>query len=112
MFEDVEKSLTKKTLISLQVEIDQDSLGDQFLPYFYAEDQMNAMNQERRREGLFDYFFIHQPCEGIFWRIARLRDWNFFTSYKALFRTSLKKFKNFRDFLMVGKATFFPTLND
>jgi hypothetical protein len=35
----------------LQVEIDQDSLGDQLLPNFYAEDQTNAMNQERRREG-------------------------------------------------------------
>ena len=35
----------------LQVEIDQDSLGDQMLPSLYAEDQTNAMNQERRREG-------------------------------------------------------------
>ena len=34
-----------------QVEIDQDSLGDQMLPSLYAEDQTNAMNQERRREG-------------------------------------------------------------
>lgn len=36
---------------SFKVEIDQDSLGDQLLPSFYAEDQTNAMNQERRREG-------------------------------------------------------------
>ena len=37
--------------IAFQVEIDQDSLGDQMLPSLYAEDQTNAMNQERRREG-------------------------------------------------------------
>ena len=36
---------------AFQVEIDQDSLGDQMLPSLYAEDQTNAMNQERRREG-------------------------------------------------------------
>ncbi len=36
----------------LQVEIDSDSLGEQSLPCFYAEDTSNAMNLERRREAL------------------------------------------------------------
>lgn len=36
----------------VQVNIDSDTMGDQVLPSFYAEDQTNAMNQERRREAL------------------------------------------------------------
>ena len=35
-----------------QIHIDEDSLGGQILPSFYAEDRTNAMNQERRRENL------------------------------------------------------------
>ena len=35
-----------------QIHIDEDSLGCQILPSFYAEDRTNAMNQERRRENL------------------------------------------------------------
>ena len=37
---------------SVQVEIDADSMGDQILPSFYAEDTTNAMNAERRRDAL------------------------------------------------------------
>ena len=35
-----------------QIHIDEDSLGQQILPNFYAEDRTNCMNQERRRENL------------------------------------------------------------
>ena len=35
--------------------IDGDSMGEQVLPSFYAEDQTNAMNTERRREALFKF---------------------------------------------------------
>ena len=36
----------------LQIRVDIDSLGEQILPSFYAEDRTNCMNQERRREAL------------------------------------------------------------
>ena len=36
----------------MQIHIDEDSLGQQILPSFYAEDRTNSMNQERRRENL------------------------------------------------------------
>ena len=35
-----------------QIRVDIDSLGEQILPSFYAEDRTNCMNQERRREAL------------------------------------------------------------
>ena len=38
--------------LRLQVDMDFDSLGDQILPSFYAEDTTNAMNAERRRDAL------------------------------------------------------------
>ena len=38
--------------LQLQVDMDFDSLGDQILPSFYAEDTTNAMNAERRRDAL------------------------------------------------------------
>eukprot|EP00094_Tigriopus_californicus_P008881 TCALIF_08562-PA protein Name:"Similar to NOSTRIN Nostrin (Homo sapiens)" AED:0.12 eAED:0.12 QI:0/0.75/0.6/0.8/1/1/5/200/639 len=38
--------------VEKKVNIDSDSMGDQVLPSFYAEDQTNAMNQERRRDAL------------------------------------------------------------
>ncbi len=41
-----------------QVGINSDSLGDQVLPSFYAEDQTNAMNLERRREALAKFLAV------------------------------------------------------
>ena len=38
--------------VKKQIRVDVDSLGEQVLPSFYAEDRTNAMNQERRREAL------------------------------------------------------------
>ena len=35
-----------------------DCMGDQVLPNFYAEDQTNAMNQERRREALAKFLRV------------------------------------------------------
>ena len=41
-----------------QVEIDENSLGEQTLPNFYAEDINNCMNRERRREALAKFLRI------------------------------------------------------
>ena len=45
-------------LVSFQVEIDENSLGEQTLPNFYAEDINNCMNRERRREALAKFLRI------------------------------------------------------
>ena len=44
--------------LPFQFEIDSDSLGDQVLPSFYAEDDTNAMNAERRRDALAKFLRV------------------------------------------------------
>ena len=44
--------ISKQYILYIQINIDEDSLGQQILPSFYAEDRTNSMNQERRRENL------------------------------------------------------------
>eukprot|EP00095_Tigriopus_kingsejongensis_P000509 maker-scaffold367_size194084-snap-gene-0.48 protein:Tk00509 transcript:maker-scaffold367_size194084-snap-gene-0.48-mRNA-1 annotation:"hypothetical protein DAPPUDRAFT_301481" len=44
--------------VEKKVNIDSDTVGDQVLPSFYAEDQTNAMNQERRREALSKFLRV------------------------------------------------------
>ena len=46
------QTLNQLQLFLFQIQIDEDSLGQQILPSFYAEDRTNSMNQERRRENL------------------------------------------------------------
>ena len=40
------------------MEIDENSLGEQVLPNFYAEDINNCMNRERRREALTKFLRV------------------------------------------------------
>ena len=44
--------------IPFQVDIDENTLGEQTLPNFYAEDTNNCMNRERRREALAKFLRI------------------------------------------------------
>ena len=43
---------------SSKVDIDENSLGEQSLPNFYAEDNTNCMNRERRREALAKFLRV------------------------------------------------------
>jgi len=45
-------------VVRKKVEIDENSLGEQSLPNFYAEDNTNCMNRERRREALAKFLRV------------------------------------------------------
>ena len=71
-----------------QVDIDENSLGEQTLPNFYAEDINNCMNRERRREALAKFLRIIKADVD-----RETKGTCLFTSY-VQFRCQSPKYKN------------------
>jgi hypothetical protein len=49
---------THRDISTVNFDIDQEGMGEQYLPSLYAEDLVNVMNRERRREALAKFVGI------------------------------------------------------